>query len=256
MMLTPWTLRILAANVVIYLLTLAEPRLVEILMFVPAFLLERPWTLLSYMFVHGGTWHILFNMLALFFFGPRVEMELGNRDFLLLYFLSGITGGLLSFVTPFTAIIGASGAIYGVMLAYAYLWPRAQIYIWGVLPVEARWLVIVMTALSLYGGFSGTDNIAHFAHLGGFLGGYLFLRWRSWRVLQKATMAPAPTFAPSRNDLHRWTRIDRSKLHEVNREEFDRIQAKIQASGAASLTQAEREFLDRFTPDEPGPDAP
>jgi membrane associated rhomboid family serine protease len=248
--LTPWVMRLLIANVAVYLLTMAGPRLVEFLMFVPALTVSRPWTIITYMFVHGGTWHIFFNMLGLIFFGPRVEDELGERDFLLLYFLSGISGAVLSCITPFTAIVGASGALYGVMMAYAYLWPRAEIYIWGLLPVQARWLVVFMTAMSLYGGFSGTDQIAHFAHLGGFIGGFLFIRWRSLkgrRVTPAQTILPA---IPAREDLHRWSKIDRSRLHEVNREEFDRIQMKIREMGAARLTQSEREFLDRFSQDD------
>lgn len=249
MALTRWVLRLLVANIAVYLLTMAGPRLVEYLMFVPALTLSRPWTLITYMFVHGGTWHIFFNMLGLVFFGPRVEEELGERDFLLLYFLSGITGAVLSFVTPFTAIVGASGALYGVMMAYAYFWPRAEIYIWGLLPVQARWLVIFMTALSLYGGVSGTDQIAHFAHLGGFLGGFLFVRWRSGKARRSVATQPMSFATPGREELHRWARIDRSKLHEVNREEFDRIQAKIREQGAAMLTQPERDFLDRFSPE-------
>ena len=251
MPLTPWVLRLLIANIAVYLLTMAAPRLVEVLMLVPALVLERPWTSVTYMFVHGGMMHIFFNMLGLVFFGPRVEDELGERDFLLLYFLSGISGALLSVITPFTAIVGASGALYGVMMAYAYLWPRSQIYIWGVMPVQARWLVVIMTAMSLYGGFSGSDGIAHFAHLGGFLGGYLFLRWRSRRSVQRSIAVPADLSVPSRADLHRWGRIDRNTLHEVNREEFDRIQSKIREVGAGALTPAEREFLDRFSPEEP-----
>ncbi len=251
MPLTPWVLRLLSANVVCYLLLMVAPALGRFMMFVPLLILERPWTLVTYMFVHAGIWHLFFNMLALVFFGPRVEAEIGDRDFLLLYVVSGMTGGVLSFVSPWTPIVGASGALYGVMFAYAYFWPRSQIFLWGLFPVEARWLVVFMTALSLYGGFRGTDDIAHFAHLGGFLGGFLFLRWRSRRSLRRAANDPSTPGAPTRRTLSRWSRIDRNTLHEVNREEFDRIQEKIRSSGAGSLTQGERDFLDRFSPDEP-----
>jgi len=246
--LTRWVLRLIVANIAIFLLTAVAPGLSRFMMFVPALVLERPWTLVTYMFAHAGMWHLLFNMIALVFFGPRVEAEMGERDFLLLYCVSGMTGGILSFVSPWTPIVGASGAIYGVMMAYAYLWPRAQIFLWGILPVEARWLVIFMTALSLYGGFRGVDDIAHFAHLGGFLGGFVFLRLRSRRPTRRAAIQEQ---TPTRRSLHRWAKIDRNKLHEVNREEFDRIQGKIRSSGAESLTQQECEFLDRFSPEEP-----
>jgi membrane associated rhomboid family serine protease len=100
-----WTSRLILANVVMFILTNLQPGITMHLMFVPALLLERPWTLFTYMFLHDGTFHILFNMLGLFFFGPRLEEELGSRDFLLLYFISGITGGLLSFITPNVAIV-------------------------------------------------------------------------------------------------------------------------------------------------------
>jgi len=242
-----WTSRLILANVVMFILTNLQPGITMHLMFVPALLLERPWTLFTYMFLHDGTFHILFNMLGLFFFGPRLEEELGSRDFLLLYFISGITGGLLSFITPNVAIVGASAAVYGIFLAFAMLWPREQLLIWGIVPVEARYLVIIMTALSLFGGLSGGGNIAHFAHLGGFLGGFAYLRFRSrnapLRRFQERT-APPPV---NRLDIERARRIDRSALHEVNRTELDRILAKIDIQGVGSLTPSEQQFLDRFS---------
>jgi membrane associated rhomboid family serine protease len=242
-----WTIRLIAANVVIFVLTSLAPAVTTMLMLVPAYVVVRPWTIVTYMFLHGGVWHLLFNMLGLYFFGPRLEEELGPRDFLLLYFISGIVGGLFSFVTPFVAIVGASGALFGVLLGFARYWPRESIYIWGILPIEARWMVVIMTVLSLIGGFGGSsDNIAHFAHLGGFAGGYLFLVWRDRRTRAARTLSMGPPL-PSSADLHRWKQIDRNKLHEVNRAELDRITGKIRTSGAASLTQSEREFLERFS---------
>src|SRR5438552_731433 len=106
---TPWVLRVIVANIAVYLLTVALPGASEQLAFVPVLILSRPWTLVTYMFVHAGVSHLLFNMLALFFFGPRLEFELGGERFLWLYFTSGIAGGLLSFVfSPLVAIVGAS----------------------------------------------------------------------------------------------------------------------------------------------------
>ncbi len=239
----------MAANGIMYLFGSMIPGLMATLMFVPALALERPWTLITYMFLHGGFWHLLFNMLGLYFFGPRLEDELGGRDFLLLYFISGISGALFSFLTPFTAIIGASGAVYGILLGFAFFWPRDQILIWGIIPVEARWLVAIMTALSLFGGFGSSDNIAHFAHLGGFAGGYLYLRLRKQRV-RRVMIDPSHGLPPpSHAELHRWATINRERLHEVNRSEFDRIQEKIREQGATALTLTEREFLERFSPE-------
>jgi membrane associated rhomboid family serine protease len=246
---TPWVTRLIIANVVVYIMSMAAPALTTTFMLVPALIFMRPWTLVTYMFLHGGLWHILFNMLGLFFFGPRLELELGGKKFLWLYFISGITGGLLSFVfTPYAGIIGASGAVFGVFIGFAYYWPREHIYVWGILPLEARWLVAIMTVLSLFGGIGIAEpGIAHFAHLGGFLGGFLYLKFldktsRGARFQKQMAVPPAKS-----SDPERWAKIQRENLHEVNRAEYDRIMAKIKASGVDSLEPSERSFLDRFS---------
>jgi membrane associated rhomboid family serine protease len=235
-----------------FLLQMAGPAgITESLAFVPMLAASRPWTIITYMFLHGGLGHIFFNMLSLFFFGPRLESRLGGRQFLTLYFLSGIMGAVLSFaLAPQSGVIGASGAVFGVMLAYASFWPRDQILIWGILPVEARVMVIAMTVLALFGGFTGGGGIAHFAHLGGFLGGWVSLRWfarrssgRQWQ--NKVT--PARPRESSESSLARWRQIRRDNLHEVNRAELDRILDKISSQGIHSLSQADREFLERFS---------
>ncbi len=152
--------------------------------------------------------------------------------------------------TPRTAIVGASGAVFGVLLAYARYWPRDLIYIWGILPIQARWLVIIMTGLSLWAGLGGAGGgVAHFAHLGGFLGGGLYLMWMEWRSPArrfKAKAAPRSR-ASSVADLQRWKNINREAMHEVNRDELDRILDKISAKGIASLTPDEKAFLERFS---------
>ena len=247
---TPWVQRLLIANVIVYFLQQTVPGgLTEQLAFVPAFILSKPWTIITYMFLHGGLTHILFNMLALYFFGSRVESRLGPERFFALYFLSGIAGALLSFVfAPYAAIIGASGAVYGVMLAFARFWPRDQIMIWGVFPIEARWLVGIYTAMSLYGGFSGGGGVAHFAHLGGFLGGFLYLlfleRTHGAKRFKKVATAGPPPDALQGN----WQKVNRDAIHSVNKDEVNRILDKISASGLKSLTPQERLFLSNFVP--------
>jgi membrane associated rhomboid family serine protease len=248
---TPWVFRLLLANGAVYLLQMAMPQVTSAFALVPALVLQRPWTVLSYMFLHGGLGHLFFNMLSLFFFGPRLEARLGSRRFLILYFVSGATGALLSLVfSPWAAVIGASGGVFGVLLGFARYWPRDQILIWGVFPVEARWMVAGMTILALLGGFSGGGGIAHFAHLGGFLGG-----WLSLKVFEQTSpakrfqrrVAPAPPRESAEASLARWSRIKRDSLHEVNRAELDRILDKISAHGIQSLTPGDREFLERFS---------
>jgi membrane associated rhomboid family serine protease len=247
-MMNSWTMRLIIANVGLYALSLAAPGLMNAMTLVPAYALLRPWTLVTYMFMHASPSHILFNMLGLFFFGPRVEQELGGARYLWLYFISGIMGAVLSFVfTPFVAIVGASGAIYGVFLAFAYLWPREKIFIWGILPVEARWLIVGMTALSLFGGLGSEGNIAHFAHLGGFVGAYIYLKLIDRHIHRAQVTAASPVAVVSRNAVDRWARIESAKLHEVNREELDRIRMKISTQGVEGLSQQEISFLDRFS---------
>ena len=243
---TPWVQRFLIANVLIFFVQQTVPGVDRALVFVPAMLLARPWTLVTYMFLHAGFTHILFNMLGLYFFGPRVEQRIGSERFVALYMISGITGGLLSFYNPSVPIIGASGAVYGVLLAYARFWPRDQMLVWGIIPVEVRWLVLIYTVISLMGWGSG---VAHFAHLGGFLGAFLFLLWlergAGARKFQKVATSPPPAKDAV---LGNWRNVNRASVHAVNKDEVDRILDKISASGIGSLTPQERLFLSNFVP--------
>jgi membrane associated rhomboid family serine protease len=247
---TPWVARLLFANIGVYLLTMVAPALVWPFALVPVAILYRPWTLVTYMFLHAGFGHLLFNMLGLYFFGPRVEERLGSRRFITLYLVSGLVGALLSIATPLARIVGASGAVFGVMLAFARYWPHQPIYLWGVFPVEARVLVVATTVLSLWSAFAGRGGgVAHFAHLGGFLGGWLYLKWsdaRSPAAQFRAQAAPRPARLLDLQ-VERWRRIDAAALHPVNREEYERVMAKLAAEGGAGLTPAERDFLDRFS---------
>jgi membrane associated rhomboid family serine protease len=247
---TPWVKRLLIANVAVYLLQLAYPELTNILSFAAARVLTAPWTPITYMFVHGSIWHIFFNLLVLYFFGPRVEARLGSTRFLTLYFVAGLSGALLSSYNPYVPIIGASGAIFGVELAYASYWPRDKILIYGVLPIEARWLIVIMTLMSIFG--IGGAGIAHLAHLGGFIGAAIYLyiiehsRSRAVRSsgVRPQVKQPAP---PRGDDMKRWSTIPRGELHEINRTEVDRLLDKISLKGIDSLTPAERAALDRFS---------
>jgi membrane associated rhomboid family serine protease len=240
---------LLLANVGGFFLQVTFPALAEAMVFVPRLIVVRPWSILTYMFLHGGLMHLGFNMLALFFFGPRVEDRMGSRRFTILYFLSGLSGALLSFIfSPRAPIIGASAGVFGVMMAFAHFWPHAPIYIWGVIPVPARLLVIITTLIAFWSGFGGIQRgIAHFAHLGGYAGAYLYLIWldKSSKAFKRRATA-APVDAAQR--MEGWRAIDPSKVHEVNREQVNRILDKINAEGLSSLTSEERIFLSNFVP--------
>jgi membrane associated rhomboid family serine protease len=250
---TPWVGRLILLNVAMLVASLGAPGLMQNLALVPALALVRPWTLFTYMFLHAGFDHLLFNMLSLYFFGPLLESRLGSRSFIRLYFVSGLVGALLSVIRPvwpLVPIVGASGAVFGVMLGFARYWPRQRIYVWGLVGIEARWFVLIMTALSLLGARTGAGNIAHLAHLGGFLGGWLYLKWmehRSPAAEWRRRVVPEAVRRTSLQDVERWKTIRLEALHPVNREEIERVMAKLSAAGVHSLTPGERELLDRFS---------
>ncbi|MFQ5538179.1 MAG: rhomboid family intramembrane serine protease [Gemmatimonadota bacterium] len=250
---TPWVRRLLIANVVMFLVSSSLPGVTSVLVLYPPWILLRPWTLVTYMFLHAGLTHLLFNMVGLFFFGPRLERRLGGRSFLWLYFLAGIGGAIASFIFARQhPVVGASAAVYGVLLGFAYYWPKEKIYIWGVLPVEA-WLLITLFVLgSLWAGFSGSaSRVAHFAHLGGLGTAFMYLKWWEWRrgaglrAFRKAMKPPTAGISP-RSAVSRWQSIELQRLHPLNRDEVVRLLARVEREGPASLSPSEREFLDRM----------
>lgn len=260
---TPWVRRLLIANVVVFIAGAVLPALYYEFALVPSLLLQRPWTGVSYMFLHAGLGHLFFNMIALFFFGPRLEQRLGARDFLWLYFLSGFGGAAFSFLfAPQNPVVGASGAVYGVLLGFALFWPRERIYIWAILPVEAWLLAAIMVGASLWAGISGSaGSVAHFAHLGGLAFAFVYLRVREWRrgsgrrafqkkLNQAGTGSPASVPAPGvlqdRSALRRWETIPLDALHELNRDEVATLLEKVRVAGVKGLSAAERQFLDRM----------
>lgn len=262
---TPWVMRLIIANVLSYvvvqqgtplyaMLTLFPPAVIGIdNVYYPA-MPFRPWTLVTYMFLHAGIGHIFFNMIALYFFGPRLEARLGSRAFLALYFLSGLGGAVLMFLFSFTSlVVGASGAVFGILIGFAMYWPDERIYIWGILPVPARILVAFLVATSLYSGFSGSGGrVAYFAHIGGLAAGFLFLRYHDWHVgKDRREFARKMNATPSdrtsdRAARDKWSMIDVSGLHELNRSEVEELLRRVEAEGPASLSKDERAFLDRM----------
>lgn len=262
---TPWVMRLIVANVLTFvvvqpgtplyaILTLFPPAVIGIdSLYYPA-MPFRPWTLVTYMFLHAGTGHMVFNMIALYFFGPRLEARLGSRGFLGLYFLSGLGGAILMFLFSFMSpVVGASGAVFGIIIGYAMYWPDDRIYIWFVLPVPVRILAAFLVATSIYSGVSGTGgNVAHFAHLGGLGAGFLFLRYRDWHVgkdkrefVSKVHATPSDK-SSAQDAKRRWSMIDVSQLHELNRSEVEDLLQRAEAEGPSNLSQDERAFLDRM----------
>jgi membrane associated rhomboid family serine protease len=254
---TPWVRKLLIANIAMFFLAPLSP--VELSFYPPA-IFVRPWTLVSYMFLHAGFMHLLFNMIGLYFFGPRVEDRLGAKGFLWLYFLSGLGAALFHFLfAPESSVVGASGAVYGVLLAFAMYWPRVRIYLWAILPIEAWLLATLLVFGSLYAGVnpSGDSSTAHFAHLGGLAFGFVFIKWWEWRkgaakraFDKKLHPEASPTgLMGDRLAAARWKGIVLDSLHELNREEVVRLLAKVESEGAGNLRPSERQFLDRMSVD-------
>ena len=154
------------------------------------------WTFVSYMFFHGGFSHILFNMLGLFIFGTQVERQMGSLEFLLFYLTTGILAGVFSFAVYCLTgaygviLMGASGALFAVELAYAVFFPDSIIYLWGILPLRAPVMVLGFTVLELFFSVTGMNSgVAHFTHLAGFGFGWLYFLARfgmnPWRRLTR-----------------------------------------------------------------------
>ena len=159
------------------------PRSVFYTAMIPGLVLERfyIWQFITYMFTHGGLTHILFNMLGLFFFGMQVERRVGSHEFLLFYLLTGTLAGILSFIIYYftgsynVILLGASGAVFAVLFAFAVYFPNAQIYIMGIFPVKAPLLVIGYTVIELFSQMTSARlGVAHLTHLAGFGFAYLY----------------------------------------------------------------------------------
>jgi membrane associated rhomboid family serine protease len=263
---TPWVTRLLVTNVIVALvlqpgtllyalLTLFPPAVVGLdQVYIPA-IPFRPWTIFTYMFLHAGMMHLIFNMIGLFFFGPRLEARLGARGFLGLYFLSGLGGAAFSFAFSYgSPVVGASAAVYGIVIGFAMYWPREPIYIYGVLPVQARWLATAVVLISLYSGISGSGGgTAHFAHLGGLAVGAAFLRLRDRRLgKHKREFQRKVDHSPSldgsaRDARRRWATIDLASMHALNRNEVEELLARVDREGMRALSPEERKFLDRMS---------
>lgn len=179
---TTWLIGITVAA---YFLILALPAYATAGMLRPLTLAREGavWQLVTYLFLHGGMFHLVFNMLMLFLFGSPVEREIGSSEFLTLYLACGVLAGLFSTAlallsaTP-VSILGASGAVYGVMLAYAVLNPNQIVTFWFI-PMRSTTMVLILGGLALLFQVTGQrTHVAHLTHLGGLLAGFIYLRVR------------------------------------------------------------------------------
>ena len=207
------------------------------------------WQPFTYLFFHGGIWHVLINMFVLWMFGSELERLWGKSHFLKFYFTTGIGSGLLTMLfslQSITPIVGASGAVYGVLLAYGLTYPNRQIYLYGIIPIKSIWFVIGIGMIAFMSSFNNISQVSHITHLSGMLIGYLMLKrpveWRSlWFSIRKRTLeyrvVQEEKKAPHRQKIEQGIDII---LDKINREGFDSLSQKEQDSlykGSRSLSR-------------------
>ena len=231
----------------------------------------KPYQFVTYMFMHGSFGHLFFNMFALWMFGNAIENAWGPKRFLIFYFVCGIGAGLTQEIVQYIQLndivqnyqyvkinnqsipvydylnmlttVGASGAVYGILLAFGMMWPNSRIYLYFLIPIKTKWFVIIYGLLELFSGFSSVDNVAHFAHVGGMVFGLLLiLYWRNketgWRPNFKIRWNRNKT-----NDASHQTDWEYNKERHDDDRRTDEILEKISKGGYSSLTEEEKEFL-------------
>jgi membrane associated rhomboid family serine protease len=274
---------LLALNVGIYFLQLTlfgTDAVYSALALDPARFPATWWTVVTYMFVHAWLAHLAFNMFTLWMFGPRLEQEWGTSAFVKLYLWSGIGGAIAHLLfAQHSTVIGASGAISGVLVVYALRWPDEEVYLFGVIPMKSRWLVAAMLAMNIIFALSPSSRIDWTAHIGGMVFGWVFLklysvgginRVRGWVSAVPDDTEDMPRAVPrGRSPMRDRTRdvdevVARSNavvlreskpLQHVPKQEtpkeyaarVNRVLDKISQQGIESLTRDERRLLEEMS---------
>ena len=154
------------------------------------------WQPLTYLFFHGNIWHVLINMFVLWMFGSELENAWGRKNFLKYYFMTGIGAGIVTCLFNLQSnipVVGASGAVYGILLAYGLSFPNRTVYLYGLIPIKSIWFVIAIGILAFFSSFQQMTQISHLTHISGMAIGYIFLkrRWRLkdiWFKIRKKTL--------------------------------------------------------------------
>lgn len=205
----------------------------------------RIWQLVTYMFLHGGIAHVGLNMFMLWMFGTLIERAWGSQPFLVYYLVCGVGGALVTWATgpgSYTIALGASAAVLGLLVAFAMMDPDRKLLFWFVIPVKVKWVIWLIIIGSLIGAFDGyEDNIAHFAHLGGMLAGYLYLK-QDWRL---GSFGRRVRGASARRKMEQNARRTESvhRARDEQMREVNRILEKINREGMESLTPEEHRIL-------------
>ena len=198
------------------------------------------WQPFTYMFFHGGIWHVLINMFVLWMFGNELERLWGKKFFLNYYFTTGVGAGLVTMIfglNSMTPIVGASGAVYGVLLAYGVIYPNRQVYLYGLIPIKSIWFVIGVGVIAFLSSFNEMSQISHLTHLSGMIIGYL--------LLKKPVRLKALWFSISKRVTEYKVQKEEKKVlqqHVIERD-VDQILDKINREGFNSLSEEEQDRL-------------
>ena len=198
------------------------------------------WQPFTYLFFHGNIWHILINMFVLWMFGSELENAWGRKNFIKYYFITGIGAGIVTCLFNLQSnipVVGASGAVYGILLAYGLSFPNRTVYLYGLIPIKSIWFVIAIGILAFFSSFQQMTQISHLTHISGMAIGYVFLkrRWRLndiWFKIRKKTLE----YRIQIED------VNQSKKKVLERD-IDHILDKIQKVGFKGLSDQEQNKL-------------
>ncbi len=194
------------------------------------------WQPFTYLFFHGGVWHVLINMFVLWMFGSELERLWGKTRFIKFYFITGVGSGLITMLFNFqstTPIIGASGAVYGVLLAYGLTYPNRTVYLYGIIPIKSLWFVIGIGFIAFFSSFNNISQVSHITHIAGMCIAYLFLK--------KPIYLGDFVFSIRKKALEYQVQQEEKRISKQNKieKDIDRILDKITMEGFDSLSKEE-----------------
>ena len=198
------------------------------------------WQPVTYLFFHGGIWHVLINMFVLWMFGSELERLWGKNHFLKFYFVTGVGSGLATMlvnVQSITPVVGASGAVYGVLLAYGLTYPNRTVYLYGIIPIKSLWFVLGIGFIAFMSSFDNMSQVSHITHLSGMLIGYF--------MIKKPIRLKGLWFKLRKRTLEYQIQREEKELSKnfIVEQDINQILDKINQEGFDSLTEEEQERL-------------
>jgi membrane associated rhomboid family serine protease len=211
----------------------------------PGTVWPKIWQPITYMFIHGGFMHVAINMFVLWMFGSEMENIWGRSEFLKYYFLTGVGSGLIWLLVnagnSAIILIGASGAVYGVLLAYGLMFPNRTVLLYFIIPVKVKWLVIFLGVVAFLSSMTATSNISHLAHLSGMAIGYIYLKyshyWKGLSINFRRKVVNIKSQVEERKEQRRT----------MLKQEMNQILDKMNQSGYQGLGDYEKERLQEIS---------